>query len=175
MPILPRTTADLVRDDPLPPRRHVYGAVVRADGLLTGMLAGSSIALCVCLVLLTTDRSTPATALTGLLTAGCLLRARIYPIVKHRLLLLLPAMTGLACLVLGPLSTATADPVSLIVPLMVTLAAVTIFCGLRYSTRLPSPYLSRYAEILEVLITLALIPLACSVLGLYAVVRGWGG
>lgn len=175
MPILPRTTADLVRDDPQPPRRHVYGAVVRADGLLTGMLSGISIAVSTCLVLLTTDRGTSATILIGLLTVGCLLRARIYPAVKHRLLLLLPALTGTACLVLGPLSRSTADPVSLVVPMMVVLAAITIFCGLRFSSKLPSPYLSRYAEILEVLVTLALIPLACSVLGLYAVVRGWGG
>jgi hypothetical protein len=84
-------------------------------------------------------------------------------------------MTGVACLVLGPLSLATADPVSLVVPLMALLAVATIYCGLRYSTKLPSPYLSRYAEILEVVVTLALIPLACSVLGLYAVARGWGG
>jgi hypothetical protein len=47
--------------------------------------------------------------------------------------------------------------------------------GLRYSTRRPSPYLSRYAEILEIVVTLALIPSAAAVLGLYGVVRGWGG
>jgi type VII secretion integral membrane protein EccD len=174
-PILPRTTADLVRDDPQPPRRHVYGAVVRADGLLTGMLIGTAVAVSVCLVLLTTDRSTPATVLTGLLTAGCLLRARIYPIVKHRLPLLTAASAGIVCLVLGPFSASVADPVSTVVVSMLMLAAVMILGGLRYSAKLPSPYLSRYAEILEVLVTLALIPLACSVLGLYAVVRGWGG
>ncbi|WP_433165232.1 type VII secretion integral membrane protein EccD [Kribbella sp. CA-247076] len=175
MPILPRTTADLVRDDPQPPRRQVYGAVVRADGLLTGMLAGMSVVLSSCMVLLTTDRSTSGTILTSLLTAGCLLRARIYPVVKQRLLLLVPGMTGLGCLVVGPLSSASSDPVPLVLPLMAVLAAATIFFGLRYSTRLPSPYLSRYAEILEVLVVLALVPLACAVLGLYAVVRGWGG
>jgi type VII secretion integral membrane protein EccD len=175
MPILPRTTADLVRDDPQPPRKHVYGAVVRADGLLTGMLAGVSLTLSICLVLLTTDGGLSATILTALLTAGCLLRARIYPVVKQRLLVLLPGMTGIACLVVGPLTATTADPVSLVSPLMIVLAVAMIFFGLRYSTKLPSPYLSRYAEILEVLVTLALIPLASSVLGLYAVVRGWGG
>lgn len=175
MPILPRTTADLVRDDPQPPRQHVYGAVVRADGLLTGMLTGMSVVLSISLVLLTLDRSRSATILCALLACGCLLRARIYPVVKQRLLLLSPGMAGIGCLVLGPLSGTTADPVSLVVPLMAVLAAAAIFLGLRYSTKLPGPYLSRYAEILEVLVTLALIPVACSVLGLYAVVRGWGG
>ncbi len=175
MPILPRTTADLVRDDPQPARREVYGAVLRADGLLTGMLIGMGLTVATSLVLLTFDHGTAATVLIGLLSAGCLLRARIYPVVKHRLLFLTPGLTGLACLALGPLSRSSADPVTVVVPLAVLFAAATIFFGLRYSNKLPSPYLSRYAELLEVLVTLALIPLACSVLGLYAVVRGWGG
>jgi hypothetical protein len=90
-------------------------------------------------------------------------------------MLLAPAAAGLICLVLGPLSTSAADPVVPVVPVMAMVAVIAIFCGLRYSTKVPSPYLSRYAEILEVLVTLAVVPLACSVLGLYAVVRGWGG
>jgi type VII secretion integral membrane protein EccD len=175
MPILPRTTADLVRDDPQPARRVVYSAVLRADSLLTGLLGGMSVTLSVGLVLLTFDHSLPATVLVALLASGCLLRARIYPVVKHRLLLLLPGLVGLICLILGPFSARTADPVALVVPLTVLLAAAMLFLGTRYSDKLPSPYLSRYAEILEVLVTLALLPLACSVLGLYAVVRGWGG
>jgi len=175
MPILPRTTADLVRDDPQPPRRLVYSAVVRADGLLTGMLLGTSSTLSVCLVLLAFDHSGAATLLTVSITIGCLLRARIYPVVKHRLLLLVPSAAGLVCLLLGPLSAATADPVPTMLPLLVLFAAATVFAGMRYSVRRPSPYLGRYAEIVEIIVTLALIPLVCSVLGLYAVVRGWGG
>lgn len=175
MPILPRTTADLVRDDPQPPRRHVYGAVVRADGLLTGMLAGMSLTLSSCLVLLAIDVTRSATILISLLTSGCLLRSRLYPVVKQRLLLLIPGSVGIACLVLGPLTGRSSDPVSLVTPLMALVAAGLIFCGLRYSAKRPGPYLSRYAEIVEVLLTLALIPVACAVLGLYGVVRGWGG
>ncbi|MFI5736314.1 type VII secretion integral membrane protein EccD [Kribbella sp. NPDC051587] len=175
MPILPRTTADLVRDDPQPARREVYGAVLRADGLLTGMLIGMALTVATSLVLLTFDHSHPATILIGLLSAGCLLRARIYPVLKHRLLFLTAGLIGLACLTLGPLSRSSADPITVVVPLAVLFAAATIFFGLRYSSKLPSPYFSRYAELLEVLVTLALLPLACSVLGLYAVVRGWGG
>ncbi|MFC9687715.1 type VII secretion integral membrane protein EccD [Kribbella sp. NPDC056951] len=175
MPILPRTTADLVRDDPQPARREVYGAVLRADGLLTGMLIGMALTAATSLVLLSLNHGSAATALIGLLAGGCLLRARIYPVVKHRLLFLTPGLIGLACLTLGPLTRSTADPITVVVPLVVLFAAATIFVGLRYSSKLPSPYFSRYAELLEVLVTLALIPLACSVLGLYAVVRGWGG
>jgi type VII secretion integral membrane protein EccD len=175
MPILPRTTADLVRDDPLPPRRQVYSAVVRADGLLTGMLGALLVTESVCLVLLVREETRSATILAGLLTVGSLIRSRLYPIVKQRLMLLVPGLAGAAGLALGPLSHEYADPVPVVVPLAAGVAAAAIFLGLRYSTKPPSPYLSRYAEILEILVTLALIPVACAVLGLYGVVRGLGG
>ncbi|MEU4193251.1 type VII secretion integral membrane protein EccD [Kribbella sp. NPDC026611] len=175
MPILPRTTADLVRDDPLPPRRQVHSAVVRADGLLTGMLGGLLITESVCLVQLLRDGSRSATVLAALLTAGVLIRARLYPIVKQRLMLLLSGFVGLAGLAIGPLSRQYDDAVPVVVPLAGGVAVLAVFLGLRYSARPPSPYLGRYAEIVEVLITLALIPVACAVLGLYGVVRGFGG
>ncbi|MDX6238208.1 MAG: hypothetical protein QOG10_3023 [Kribbellaceae bacterium] len=175
MPILPRTTADLVRDDPQQPRRKVYSAVVRADGLLTGMLAGLMMVLSTCQVLLVLAATSSGTILVCLLTVGCLLRARLYPIVKQRLLLLVPGLVGSAGLALGPLTRWSTDPVPLIAPLVLLVAAAAVFVGLRYSTRRPSPYLSRYAEILEIVVTLALIPSAAAVLGLYGVVRGWGG
>ncbi|MFI5713018.1 type VII secretion integral membrane protein EccD [Kribbella sp. NPDC051620] len=175
MPILPRSTADLVRDDPQPPRRHVYGAVVRADGLLSGMLAALMLVLSICLVLLLQSQTRSATLLVILLTVGSLIRARLYPIVKQRSMLLIPGLVGAAGLVIGPLSRASADPVVTVVPLLLVLAALIVFVGLRYSTRPANPYLSRYAELLEILIVLSLIPVVCSVLGLYGVVRGWGG
>ena len=52
---------------------------------------------------------------------------------------------------------------------------VAVVVGLRYAVRPPSPYLGRAAEILEVLLMLALIPVVCGVLGLYGLLRGWGG
>ncbi|TWD81317.1 type VII secretion integral membrane protein EccD [Kribbella amoyensis] len=175
MPILPRTTADLVRDDPLPPRKQVYGAVVRADGLLTGMLLGLMVVLSVCQILLVLAETRSATILVGLLSAGAFLRTRLYPIVKQRLLLLIPGVIGAAGLILGPLTRRLTDPVAVIAPAVLLLAALAIFFGLRYSNRRPSPYLSRYAELLEIVVVLALIPVAAAVLGLYGVVRGWGG
>ncbi|ADB29875.1 secretion protein snm4 [Kribbella flavida DSM 17836] len=174
-PILPRTTADLVRDDPQPARKVVYSAVVRADGLLTGMLLGLSVVLCTCQVLLVLAGTRSATIMACLVTAGCLLRARLYPVVRQRLLLLSPGLVGAAALVLGPLTRITDDPVPTIVPLLLLLATAAIFLALRYSARPASPYLGRCAEIIEVLVVLALIPVAAAVLGLYGVVRGWGG
>ncbi|MFF1817250.1 type VII secretion integral membrane protein EccD [Kribbella sp. NPDC058245] len=175
MPILPQTTADLVRDDPLPPRSQVYGAVVRADGLLTGMLIGLMVVLSVCQVLLVLDETRSATYLVALVSVGAFLRSRLYPIVKQRLLLLIPAVVGIAGLILGPWTRRLDDPVPVIVPAVLLLAAAAVFAGIWYTSHRPSPYLSRYAEIVEIMVILALIPVAAAVLGLYGVVRGWGG
>ena len=47
--------------------------------------------------------------------------------------------------------------------------------GVVHSTREPSQYFGRYAEILELVLVLAIVPVTCSVLGLYGYVRGLGG
>jgi hypothetical protein len=126
-------------------------------------------------VLLMMAETRSATILVCLLSAGAFLRTRLYPIVKQRLLLLIPAVVGGAGLILGPLSRQLTDPVAVIAPAVLVVAALAVFFGLRYSNRRPSPYLSRYAEIVEIMVTLALIPVAAAVLGLYGTVRGWGG
>lgn len=175
MPILPRSTSDLVRDDPQLPRKHVYGAVVRADGLLTGMLIGVSVTLSICQVLLVRADGRSAVIFVALLTIGCLLRARLYPIVKQRMLLLVPGTVGAAGLAIGPITSGRADATTLVVPVMLLAGVLVAFVGLRYSARPPNPYLGRSAELLEVVVILALVPVACSVLGLYGIVRGLGG
>ncbi|GAA1689543.1 type VII secretion integral membrane protein EccD [Kribbella yunnanensis] len=169
MPILPRTTADLVRDDPQPPRAHVYGAVVRADDLLTGMLMATAFAVSVCLVLVVREDGRSATILTALLTALCLIRARLYPIVRQRLTWLAAGAVGVAALIIGVIQ------LDFVVPVGVALAGGSIVIGLHYSERPPSPYFSRAAEILDLLVMLTLIPIVCGVLGLYGRLRGWGG
>jgi type VII secretion integral membrane protein EccD len=175
MPILPRTTADLVRDDPQPPRRQVYGAVVRADSLLTGLLIGTAVVTSVCAVVLALDGTRSGTILAIVVTAGSLIRARLYPIVKQRLPFLTTGVIGGTALILGPLSEDRVNPVSLVLPVSLLIAVGAIVVGLRYAVRPPTPYLARAAEILEILLVLALIPVACGVLGLYGLLRGWGG
>jgi type VII secretion integral membrane protein EccD len=175
MPILPRTTADLVRDDPQPPRRHVYGAVVRADSMLTGLLIGTTTVVAICEILVAREGSRSATILAILLTTGCLIRARLYPIVKQRLTFLAAGVVGAAALVLGPLSASQTNPLSLVLPLTLLIAAGAIVAGLRYAVRPPTPYLARWAEILEIMLMLALVPVVCGVLGQYGLLRGRGG
>ncbi|MGW0432174.1 type VII secretion integral membrane protein EccD [Micromonospora sp. NPDC003197] len=175
MPVLPRSAADLVRDDPQPSLTLVHAAVARAEALLTGMLTGSCVAVMCCQVVLIRSDSTAAVVLVGVLAAGFLLRARLYPILRQRVPLLVTGMFGVGCLFVGPLM---ADRSALLVstgPLLLALAVVVIAAGIVYSTRVPNLYLGRFAEYSEILVMAAVVPVACSVLGLYGYVRGLGG
>jgi ESX secretion system protein EccD len=170
MPVLPRTTADLVRDDPQAPRAVIYQAVVRADAFLTGLLAGSCVAAIVCEALLVHSGRPAAYWYVGVLAVGFLLRARLYPVVRHRIPVLAIGVAGLVALAVDPLmEVPQAGPVLLLT------GALILAIGVIASTRPLSPYLGRYGELVEVFVILAVVPVCCAVLGLYAILRGLGG
>jgi type VII secretion integral membrane protein EccD len=173
--VLPKAAADLLRDDPQPPRMAVYAAVLRADSLLTGMVAGLATVVVPCQVLLVTSGSEAGLILVMILTAGFLIRARLYPIVRQRVALLVAGLSGAVCLGLGPLMSDRADLLPVAGPVLLLAGVLAALLGVVHSTREPSPYFGRYAEILEVVLVLAIIPVTCSVLGLYGYMRGLGG
>ncbi|MEV0705298.1 type VII secretion integral membrane protein EccD [Saccharopolyspora sp. NPDC050389] len=173
MPVLPRSTADLVRDDPPPPLALVHAAVARADGLLTGMLTGASVVVMCCLATLVRSADGSSVVMAAVLAVGFLLRARLYPILRQRVPLLVTGMFGVGCLVVGP--GVTAVGLVLAGPLLLVVAAAAIAAGILLSTRAANPYLGRFAEYFEILVMVAIVPVACAVLGLYGYVRGLGG
>lgn len=175
MPVLPRTAGDLLRDDPKPPRSSVYAAVLRADALLTGMVWGLSLVSVVSFVLLVSTGGTAGVVLSCVMAAGLLLRARLYPVIRQRGALLAAGVSGVACLVVAWQMSGGAMLLLVNLPVLLIAAVVLALGALRYSTRTPSPYLPRYAELVEVLLILAVVPLACWVLGLYALLRGLAG
>ncbi|MCP2323148.1 type VII secretion integral membrane protein EccD [Hamadaea flava] len=172
MPMLPRSAADLIRDDPQPSLELVHAAVVRADALLTGMLAGSSAVLVACQIILVRSGSTAGVVLAALVGVGLLLRARLYPILHQRIPMLIAAVLGLGCLVAGPLMGDRTTLLAVAGPVVLALGATVIATGV---ARKHSPYLSRFAEYADMLVMAAIVPVTCAVLGLYAYVRGLGG
>jgi len=52
---------------------------------------------------------------------------------------------------------------------------VVVAAGATYSKREPGPYLGRAADILDTLMVVAVVPVACAVLGLYGRARGLVG
>jgi hypothetical protein len=175
MPVLPRTAADLVRDDPQPPRHAVYAAVLRADGLLTGLLGGAGVAAGLAQALLATRAGTAVTVLLVVLTLGFGVRARLYPALRHRLPLLLAGLSGATALAAGPLMSDPARLTWIALPVLAAAGALALVAGLVFSRRAPNAFLGRYAELAELLLVLACVPVLCAVLRLYGLVRGLGG
>ncbi|MET8148617.1 type VII secretion integral membrane protein EccD [Actinoplanes sp. NPDC049668] len=174
MPVLPRTAADLVRDDPQPSRERVYQATARADEVFTGMIFGAAVATIAGLVALTAAGTLSALLLSGIVTLACLLRSRLVVTVRHRIPLLLTGLSGVVLVALLGVD----DPVVrvlVLLPAVVLAAAIAIGAGRTYSRRPPSPRVARLGEVADVVLQLSIVPVACSVLGLYAFMRGLGG
>ncbi len=176
MPILPQSAEDLLRDEPQPRREQVYQATARADEVLTGMIFGAFAVTVSCLVVLTMAGTVSTLLLAGAVSVAGLLRARLVPTVRHRLPLLTSGLIGVALLPLVGASGASAlIRVVAMLPVMLVAAALAATAGLLYSRRAPSPRLARLGDALDVVLQLAIVPIACSVLGLYAFMRALNG
>ncbi len=175
MPALPTTAEDLLKDEPTPPRSTVYAAVVRSDELLTGMLLGAALVSIVGELVLIRSGDATASVLVALVAGASLLRARLFPTVRQRVPLLTIGLAGVILLALGSMLLDASTRLAVVAPVLLVAAGLVAAAGLAYSRRAPSPYLGRIADILDVVLVIAVVPVACGVLGLYGYVRGLGG
>ncbi|GIJ40347.1 type VII secretion integral membrane protein EccD [Micromonospora andamanensis] len=176
MPALPRTAADLLRDEPQPKREVIYQATARADEVFTGMIFGAFVVTIAGLIVLTATGTLSALLLAGIISLGYLLRARLVSTVRHRVPLLAVGLVGLGLLPLvGAADASTGARVLAVLPVALVAAGLSAAAGLAYSRRAPSPRLARLGDMFDILLQLAVVPVACSVLGLYAFMRAING
>jgi type VII secretion integral membrane protein EccD len=150
-----------------PDRARVFAAVSRTEELLTGLLIGHAL-LCVgAFVVLASAGGLSAQILTGLAVAALLLRCRLFVTLRQRLPLITAGLFGLFTLGVDLLwGAGEAMLLGLgVTVLLVALAAVA--AGATWTRRPPSPYLGRAADLLDTLAVVAVIPVACAVIGLY--------
>jgi type VII secretion integral membrane protein EccD len=150
-----------------PDRARVFAAVSRTEELLTGLLIGHAL-LCVgAFVVLASAGGLSAQILTGLAVAALLLRCRLFVTLRQRLPLISAGLFGLFTLGVDLLwGAGEAMLLGLgVTVLLVALAAVA--AGATWTRRPPSPYLGRAADLLDTLAVVAVIPVACAVIGLY--------
>ncbi|SHN75448.1 type VII secretion integral membrane protein EccD [Cryptosporangium aurantiacum] len=169
MPVLPQRTEEMLRDDPVPQRAEVFAAVARADEVLTGLLLAVSVTGVACGWVLAGTERTSAVILVAVASAALLLRGRLFPTPRQRIPLLAGGVLGLALLFTG---FALAMPVLVAVPVALVVGGTVLGAGLLYSRRPPSPYVGRLADILDVLLLVSLLPIACLLTGFYGYVQG---
>jgi type VII secretion integral membrane protein EccD len=161
-------TFDAARERP--DRATVFAAVARTEELLTGMLVGHFVLGAGAFVVLGTSGALSARILIAVSTAALLLRSRLFVTVRQRVPLVLGGLAGIV--VLGVDLLWNGDPAMRLAvsALGLLLALITVAAGATWSRRPPSPYLGRAADLLDTLVVLSVIPVACAVVGLYAAV-----
>ncbi|GLY64724.1 type VII secretion integral membrane protein EccD [Amycolatopsis taiwanensis] len=174
-PNLPMSAEDLRKDDDLPKAEFVHARVVRSDQLVSGILLGASVVLVGCQLELAMDPTIGSTILVALVAAGTVLRARIYPTFRHRLPLLLAGLAGAVTLGITALRLPPGWMLGMGTAGATALALLSFVAGLVLSRRKTTPSMGRWGDIAESVCVLAIVPVACGVLGVYGQIRGLAG
>jgi type VII secretion integral membrane protein EccD len=163
-------------------RESVDGARVlarsqAADRYLTGLLGATAVVGVGAEVALAFGGGGwPRVALLGVLALVLLTRARTFSTVSQRVPLMVAGVVGLGLLA-AVLFRAGGELVRLggVLPGLVLVAAVALGYGLAMAGKRVSPVLSRALDIVEVLLIVAVVPLAMWVCGLYGWIRAIRG
>jgi ESX secretion system protein EccD len=157
-----------------PDRLTVFAAVTRTEELLAGMLLGHTALAVGGFLVLATAGTLSARILLAVSAAALLLRSRLFVTLRQRVPLVVSGLAGVVALGADLLRHADAGSRLAVTAGAMVLALITVAAGATYSTRPPSPYLGRAADILDTLIVVSVIPVACAVVGLYAAVGDIG-
>ncbi|OKI85868.1 hypothetical protein A6A27_40130 [Micromonospora sp. CB01531] len=158
------------------PSAALLAQTASADSYMTGLHAGLGVVTGVALVQLAMAGGWAELTLVGLVAMARLLALRPMTSGWHRLALGVPALAGLAAVAVFFL--AEADPlVRLILPIAaLPLGATVLFLIARHlPDRRLMPYWGRAGDIVQVVATVAMLPILLAVLGVYAAARALGG
>ncbi|MCG5218954.1 type VII secretion integral membrane protein EccD [Streptosporangium sp. KLBMP 9127] len=170
------TNADELRGD----NEQVDSAMVlertrQARRYATGLVIGIALVALSTQLLLITEDGWIATTMAVVLSLTLLLRARIFVGPAQRLWLILTGLGGVTALVVTHnIGAGTVALVAVVLGLLWA-AMVLLGLGLWLPTGRPSPFWGRAADIVDLLLIIALTPLAIGVLDLYVWVRGLSG
>ncbi|MBQ1071376.1 type VII secretion integral membrane protein EccD, partial [Micromonospora sp. D75] len=138
-----------------------------AEEVLTGMLLGHALLAVGAVAVLVATGRTAGLLLAAVACGVLLLRSRLFVAVRHRVPAVVAGLAGYA--LLGAVLAERAGPAGrfalAVGGLALALAAVT--AGATYARRPVSPYLGRLADLTDTALVVAVVPVACAVLGLY--------
>ncbi len=176
MPAVPRDADDLRASDKLPPLEETVAKVARSTELMTGALLGMAAVTVVAVVVLSISGTVAGLLLAGILSVAHLLRSRMLIATRQRVAPLVSGILGTVATVIGiTLVVPGWARFAIVVPALLVVAVLVCAAGMIFSRRAPSPYLGRYADMLDVVLTLAAAPVTAQVLGLFHVFRGLAG
>lgn len=155
---------------------EVHGSVRRSDEVLTGLLTGTAAVAVVTMVVLALGSDISGFILVALAATSSLLRARLFPTIRHRAPLIAAGVLGLLTLFISIAWNGTASTVGYVLaPVLLVLALVILALARYFATHRPSPYVGRLADIFDVLVAIGVVPMMCLVVGLFGYLRGLYG
>lgn len=176
LPPVPTSADDLRRDTTLVDGKAVLRRTALADRFATGLVAAVSlVAMAATLFLAGSGRwSGPVTA--AAISISLLLRARIFRGRDQRVWLLAAGLFGLGALDIGLAirGEQIATLAGALLPLLV-IAGVVIGMAMWLPEHRPTPFWGRAGDIIDIVVIVALIPLALAALDLYSTIRGLKG
>lgn len=173
LPVLPQRSAELLSDEPLPPKPTIFTSAVRAEEILAGLMTGLAVVTVIGAVFLASHDGTARLIMLAVVAVALLLRARLFPIPRHRVPLL-TAGAVVAAMLLWHFIAATPDNGgrARYLLLVIAIASLAAYAGLTYSKKNPSPYLGKGADVFDVVAILALVPFTGYITGFYGYVQG---
>jgi hypothetical protein len=166
--VSPASALDAARERP--DRATVFAAVTRTEELLAGMLLGHAVLTAGAFAVLAAAGTLSARILIAVSAAALLLRSRLFVTLRQRVPLVAGGLIGLVALGVDLLGGAGAGMLLGVTAGVLVLAIITVVAGATYSRKPPSPYLGRTADLVDTLVVVSVIPVACAVVGLYAAV-----
>jgi type VII secretion integral membrane protein EccD len=147
-----------------------------ADRFVTGMVAGTSLVVIGCSLLLARHGGWPDLLLIGLAATVVALRARVFLGRAQRLWLFAAALLGAVEVAIGlPAGHGQVFALlAVVIPLLLAAIVLTAVTLHLQQSRLSPPW-GRAADILESVLVISVVPVALAAAGAYEYVRGLGG
>lgn len=175
LPSLPSNPDQLQEEiDPLPARRVLDRASL-ADSFQTALYAATGTVLVVCASVLALADGWPAKTLVVILCLVMLLQSRGLGSAWQRALMVAPAWIGLAVLAIA--LAWSAQPLGRLLAVLGLFTTTTILAVISWSLpgRRALPHWGRAAEIIQLILCVALVPLVLAQFGVFGLLRGIGG
>ncbi|MFC4015646.1 type VII secretion integral membrane protein EccD [Nonomuraea purpurea] len=175
LPTLPTNAEELRADNQRLDSEAVLTRTAQASRYATGMITGIALTAIGALAYLVTTPTWMAISMAVVLSLVLLLRARVFHGLGQRLWLLGTGLAGLVAVAIVLSAGSGTVAAAAVVMALLWLAMLVVGLGLWLPSGRPSPFWGRAAEIVDVILLIALFPLALGVLEVYTWVRGLAG
>jgi type VII secretion integral membrane protein EccD len=172
LPPVPADADELRQDTLTVEGREVLARTAAADRVVTGAVSGIGLVCAGAEIALAFGHGWLPRLMCGVLGCALLLRSRVFRGRAQRLWLQVPGYSGL---VLLAVAATHGKPLVITLAPLVAGAAIVIGAGVWVSRHRPSPFWGRAAEVIDLLLICALVPLALGVAGVYTDIRGLSG